>query len=53
MYKQKKKRNKESSSGTLQNQFSARGVRPIPANMRFKCIDGELKEDMVGEFSEE
>jgi hypothetical protein len=36
----------------FKNQFSARGVRPIPANMRFKCIDSESKEDMVREFSE-
>jgi hypothetical protein len=37
----------------FKNQFSARGVRPIPANMGFKCIDSESKEDMVREFSEE
>ncbi|PNX72998.1 cysteine-rich receptor-like protein kinase [Trifolium pratense] len=37
----------------FQKQFSAKGARPIPANMSFKCIENEIKDDMVREFSEE
>jgi hypothetical protein len=37
----------------FQDHFSARGVRPIPANMEFKKINNAEREELVQEFSED
>ena len=44
---------KDAIADHFQRHFAARGVKPIPANMNFKTVEGDHSKELVREFSED